>query len=84
MGELHTRMAASGVICADRTGLRTSYLPTLRQALTQPLVTLEKDGIEPVIQIMQVCHMQAFSHMQARKLYCFCSSSVGAVHAYSY
>ncbi|KAK9807239.1 hypothetical protein WJX73_001054 [Symbiochloris irregularis] len=53
LGELHTRMAASGGLETDRTALRTSYLPLLRNALTQPLVREEKEGIEPVIQLMQ-------------------------------
>ena len=34
-------------------GLRTEYLPTLRQALTKPLVELEKEGIQPVVSLMQ-------------------------------
>lgn len=54
LGELHTRMAASGALETDRTALRTSYLPLLRHALVQPLVREEKEGIEPVIQLMQV------------------------------
>ena len=53
LGELHTRMAASGHLAADRTALRTEYLPTLRTALTRPLSKLEKEGIPPVLDIMQ-------------------------------
>ena len=39
-------------------GLRTEYLPMLRQALTKPLVELEKEGIQPVVSLMQasLCH----------------------------
>ena len=54
LGELHTRLSASGACTADRTGLRTTYLPTFRLALTKPLVELEKEGIEPVVSLMQV------------------------------
>ena len=54
LGELHTRMSACGHFSADRTGLRTEYLPTLRQALTKPLVEQEKEGIPPVVALMQV------------------------------
>ncbi|CAK0781580.1 hypothetical protein CVIRNUC_005412 [Coccomyxa viridis] len=52
LGELHTRMSSSGHLSADRLGLRTSYLPTLRYVLTRPLATLDKEGIPEVIETM--------------------------------
>ena len=55
LGELHTRMTSSGHLSADRVGLRTSYLPTLRYVLTKPLATLDKEGIPQVIETMSVC-----------------------------
>ena len=54
LGELHTRMTSSGHLSADRVGLRTSYLPTLRYVLTKPLATLDKEGIPQVIDTMSV------------------------------
>ena len=54
MGELHTRMTASGNTAADRTGLRTDYLPALRKSLVKPMVDKEKEGIMAVIYEMQV------------------------------
>lgn len=56
MGELHTRMTASGNTAADRTGLRTDYLPALRKSLVKPMVDQEKEGIMAVIYEMQVRH----------------------------
>ena len=61
LGELHTRMAASGLCAADRTSVRTEYLPTLRDALTKPLIRLEKEGIPAVLDIMQV-RLDSMSH----------------------
>ena len=61
MGELHTRMSASGNTTADRTGMRTDYLPSLRKSLVKPLVDSEKDGVMTVIYEMQV---QAFARPQ--------------------
>ena len=59
LGELHTRMSSSGHLSADRLGLRTSYLPTLRYVLTRPLATLDKEGIPEVIETMSVrCYSQ--------------------------
>lgn len=52
LGELHTRMLSSGNMHSDRTSLRLFYLPTLRQTLTAPLVSQEKEGIEPVMEQM--------------------------------
>ena len=54
LGELHTRMTSSGHIAADRLGLRTAYLPTMRFTLTKPLATLGKEGIPEVIDTMAV------------------------------
>ena len=54
LGELHTRMSASGTCSADRTALRTDYLPTLRRTLVKPLRDSEKEGIPPVVAAMQV------------------------------
>jgi len=54
LGELHTRMSASGKSTVDRTGMRTDYLPTFRKTLTKPLVEREKLGIDDVIYEMQV------------------------------
>ncbi len=48
-------MTSSGHLSADRVGLRTSYLPTLRYVLTKPLATLDKEGIPQVIETMSVC-----------------------------
>lgn len=48
-------MSASGNTSADRTGLRTDYLPALRKSLVKPLIDQEKDGIMSVIYDMQVC-----------------------------
>lgn len=56
-------MSASGNTTAERTGLRTDYLPALRKSLTKPLMEQEKDGIMSVIYDMQVrpsctsCHL---------------------------
>ena len=62
LGELHTRMSSSGHLSADRLGLRTSYLPTLRYVLTRPLATLDKEGIPEVIETMSVwCQSQRSS-----------------------
>ena len=47
-------MSASGTCSADRTSLRTDYLPTLRRTLVKPLRDSEKEGIPPVIAAMQV------------------------------
>ena len=47
-------MTSSGHIAADRLGLRTAYLPTMRFALTKPLATLGKEGIPEVIDTMSV------------------------------
>lgn len=47
-------MSSSGHIAADRLGLRTAYLPTMRFALTKPLATLGKEGIPEVIDTMSV------------------------------
>ena len=52
LGELHTRMLSSGNMHSDRTSLRLQYLPTLRQTLTAPLASLEKEGIQPVMDQM--------------------------------
>lgn len=53
LGELHTRMTASGNAAVDRLALRKDYLPSLRRTLVAPLVEREKDGIEDVVQQMQ-------------------------------
>lgn len=54
LGALHTKMAASGNMDADRTGLRTSYLPAFRPALTTPLLREGKEGITRVITLLHV------------------------------
>lgn len=56
LGEIHTRMTASGNTTADRTGLRKEYLPALRKTLVKPMIDQEKEGIMPVIYDMQACH----------------------------
>jgi replication factor C subunit 1 len=52
VGEINTKLLAAGVVC-DRQNLRLQYLPTLRMALTQPLVTQGADGIDAVVDVMQ-------------------------------
>ena len=47
-------MTASGNTAADRTGLRTDYLPALRKSLVKPMVDQEKEGIMAIIYEMQV------------------------------
>ena len=56
LGEIHTRMCASGQSTVDRTGARMDYLPVFRKTLVQPLVQSEKEGIEQVIEQMQVTY----------------------------
>ena len=58
LGELHMCMTASGAVSTGRLGLRTSYLPTLRTALVQPLACADKDGIPAVLELLQVASPQ--------------------------
>lgn len=53
LGELHTRMMASGNVECDRTSLRLGYLPVLRRSLTAPLMTSGKEGIPRVLGMMK-------------------------------
>ena len=52
LGELHTRMLASGSIECDRTAVRLNYLPVLRNILTKPLLQRGKEGIPEVLALM--------------------------------
>eukprot|EP00892_Ulva_mutabilis_P010717 jgi/Ulvmu1/8017/UM004_0254.1 len=52
-GELTTKLQAAGVVC-DRRDLRLQYLPTLRATLTDPLVRKGAEGIDAVIDMMQL------------------------------
>lgn len=54
LGALHTKMTASGNMHADRTGLRISYLPAFRPALTTPLLREGKEGIPDIIALLHV------------------------------
>ncbi|GAB4817566.1 hypothetical protein N2152v2_004612 [Parachlorella kessleri] len=53
LGELHTRMLSSTHIETDRTGLRLSYLPVLRNVLVKPLIQDGKEGIPVVLGMMR-------------------------------
>lgn len=53
LGELHTRMMSSGAVAVDRGALRQGYLPVLRHSLTQPLVSLGKEGVPAVVEALQ-------------------------------
>lgn len=66
-------MTSSGHLSADRVGLRTSYLPTLRYVLIKPLATLDKEGIPQVIETMSV--------RTAHSAYPFCSSTALSAEA---
>jgi hypothetical protein len=46
-------MLSSGSIECDRTGVRLSYLPVLRNTLTRPLVTQGKEGVPSVLKQMR-------------------------------
>lgn len=70
MGELHTRMSASGNTTADRTGMRTDYLPSLRKSLVKPLIDNEKDGVMTVIYEMQVIAANKYLIQLLNKLDC--------------
>ena len=62
-------MTASGAVSIGRLGLRTSYLPTLRTALVQPLACADKDGIPAVLELLQVASpQQGLKCLQKREI----------------
>jgi Replication factor RFC1 C terminal domain len=71
LGELHTRMSASGHISTDRTGLRTSYIPAFRPGLTLPLLREGKEGIDHVVSLMHVS-ANPFPHTDTAAHRCAC------------
>ena len=52
LGELHTNMVSSGNFHADRTALRLDYCSVLKDAIIQPLVRKEKEGLSDAIGVM--------------------------------
>lgn len=52
LGELHTRLAASGNFHSDRSTLRLQYASAWRRTLVKPLLDRQEEGIPDVIQDM--------------------------------
>ncbi|GAQ81032.1 hypothetical protein KFL_000690130 [Klebsormidium nitens] len=52
LSELQTHMLVSGNCSASRSAVRQDYVPILSALLTMPLRKYDKDGVEPVIELM--------------------------------